>query len=813
MRKQKQVRKPSKIIGAFDTETTNIDDGFGNYTAYTHLYQVGELTGDLISVTPENVETCVNVEMFRDAKQTFVRMLEIAEKYAENYTPVICVHNLGFDMHALARELLSVAVGSVSIKVLAKTPQKPITIGLCVDNVPFLVLWDTLGFSMNSLEKMGLECGYSKAVGEWDYSLIRAPQTELTEHEQLYAKRDIYALIAWLGFFLRTNPEITEDVLAYRACTKTGTVRVKREALLHDLKGVENDKTAGEMWKLLNRSQKLNDDDMLFTVQACTRGGFTFTASKHAGKVYEHVFAFDAKSQHPAQMVSHLYPVNFKSANSDALMHAFNATTHISIKDILNCWHCPFPVAFCGRFDFLNLRPKNGTCYQKHGIYPLAYARFKSGVIREMRDNEADEVRRVLGYCDTVDGKSERAFGKLISGETVTLYLTELAAWEVAQAYEWDYVHAVDGYMTMQYVKPSDYSVLSVLEFYKKKDVLKHVIQAYDQGEYIKAAELAAGALPEYLIEHMKNGDDVTQELHSCYMSAKADLNGIFGIEATNEAKRDMVLTNDGIEYTGVEGAENLPNQVKAWYQFGQRIVGWSRIAQHIVINRLSKISEAIINGDTDSVKCAGLDEEKAAEFLAEYGAAVDAGKTRVMERVKTNYTQKYNELEHIGYYELEAIYEQMYAAWNKSYCTIKHGLIEITLAGVPSNKRSENKHDSLEDYAQVLLNMHGDLAVVCGIVFGYNTILSHDITKLKIRSIPRFAGTWTGTVKDWRGDSYTVVAPRAVGLAPLDKIIGGTDNYDNYINMLYTKENNPYLQTNVRLLCWSGDLPCVLNM
>ena len=808
---RREDERPWRVVAALDTETTNVDDGFGNVSAFTALYQIGHLRVPVEDVTPGNVRDVCTIGLFRDDDSAWREVLSIASEHAHECVPVVCVHNLGFDMHAVASKLLGFQERG-SVRVLAKTPQKPISIALKSDDRTVLVIWDTLLFSGMGLAKMGEACAFEKGVGEWDYELIRAPQTALTDDEEDYAKRDIWALFCWLAWYLKTNPIIQPDDLGRFACTKTGAVRVKRRRLLEELKGVGSKKTVGEHWHANNEREKLDDDDMLFTVQACTRGGFTFCASAHAGAVFTNVHAFDAKSQHPAQMVSRMYPVGFTSAPREVLEADARAVLAVTPERIMDKWACPFPVAFCARFDFLNLRPKRGSLYERHGIHPLAYARIKHAKHREGRDDEADAQREAQGYADQAPDGCEHAFGKVISASVVTLYLTELGFWEVGQAYEWDAMHAVDGYETARFVRPSDMSVLSVLEFYKRKDAIKHIRQLWHSGAVDDAAGACEGVLPDYIAADMHEGIDVSDDLESYYMGSKADLNGLFGIEATNEAKRDMVLDERGIEYTGCEGAANLPKAAKAWYQFGQRIVGWSRIAQHLVMQGLEPHCTAIINGDTDSMKVAGLDRKAARAFLDRFGHAVDTGKHETMARVRRAFPDRFDELEGIGHYELEAVYPEFYSAWNKSYCVRDEaGRYHITLAGVPSGKRSPGEHDSLEDFAEALHDRIGDFQAVCGCILGYNTTISADITKLRQRSIPRFASRWRGTVRDWRGDTYEIDAPAAVGLAPLAKTIGGTGNPDNLRNALYTGENNPHLMTESHLLYWGKDgMACV---
>lgn len=800
--------RPYRVVGAFDTETTNLPSASGATTAFTALYQVGEIACELKEVKPDNVRDLVSVRMHRDDEAAFAHLLGIANRWKESCIPVVCVHNLGFDMHALAGRLVGFSQNA-SVRVLAKTPQKPLTIALESSGKAQLVLWDTLNFSHMSLEKMGLAAGFEKGTGEWDYTRIRAPKTKLDDDESDYAVRDIYALFAWLGWWVRRNDLIDESDLARFAITKTGVVRVKRRRLFEDLRARGKRRTVGELWHALNDSQVPKDDDELFSMQACTRGGFTFCASEHAGREFHDVLAFDAKSQHPAQMVSHLYPVDFKRASERLIAADAELVGMVTRDDLLSSWDRAFPVAFYACFEFVNLRPKPGSLYARNGIYPLAFARVKGGR-REGRDEHADEMRRLVGYADDAPDGCEHAFGKVVSAPNIRLWLTELGFWEVMQAYDFDHVFPVIGWESARFVKPSDMSVLSVMEFYRLKNNIKEVRSAWYGGNLHSAIEVAKTCLPEYLLYEMQDGIDVSDDLEFFYMSAKADLNALFGIEATNEARRDMELTDAGIEYAGSEGLANMPKHSKAWYQFGQRIVGWSRIAQHVVMSFADEAGFAIINGDTDSIKCAGGDRAKLDEGLTKFARSIDRAKTRVMARVRNGFPDRFDPLEGIGRYELEAVYPQFYSAWNKCYAVRKDGRYFVTMAGIPADKRGD--FGSLEDFMLDLEKQGMSFQQVCGCALGYNCTISPDITKLRMRTIPKFASRFRGRVTDWRGDAIDVDAPAAIGLSPMAKVVGGFQNDENRVNALLTAKNNSDLMIKPHLLYWEGDKACILT-
>lgn len=519
--------KEYRVIGAFDTETTNLGNIAEGYKAFPILYQLGLLSCNVENLTIENCANNVTVDVFRDCESLYTR-LETIISGNNNYVPVILVHNLAFDMYALAPWL-----NGHDCKVLAKTARKPITITVMDSGDPSLVFLDTLGLFMKSLKTLGQECGMPKAVGDWDYLKIRTPDTPLTDDEIFYAKRDIETLLVYMGYFLRKNPDLNPGDIGLKVVTKTGVVRSKRMTHLGGLKGDGLKKTVNQLWNYHNRTQAPKTDSELFTMHACTRGGFTFCASKHASKVYiaddvHTIAAFDATSQHPAQMCSRLYPVNFLSASKEELIAAMDCVASVSVDRMLAKWARPFPCAFNALFAFDNLRPKNGSMYEKHGIYPLASARLanrQSAVSLDDMDNQSfEEFRSMLGskgYADYAENP-RILFGKIESADYCELWLTELAFWEVCQAYDFDSCKPIGGYLTLNFRKPTDLSVLSVMRFYEAKSTMK--LSMHDGN-----AERLRGLFPDSLVERMEEGDASEQELKDYYMLSKADLNALFG--------------------------------------------------------------------------------------------------------------------------------------------------------------------------------------------------------------------------------------------------------------------------------------------
>lgn len=794
-----------RIIGAYDSETTNIIGKDGVF-AFPILHQLGLIDCRLSTINAQNVENHTHIELYRHAIDLYSRLDEIAQT-DYGFIPVICCHNLSFDMYGLSPYFSRCD----NVKVLAKSERKPITFTICDEKgKPRLVFWDTLIFSGQSLKRMGEDCGYSKAVGSWDYDLIRTPDTPLTDDEISYACKDIYALIAWLSWWLERNLDIEESKLACRVVTKTGVVRERRRKLFFYKKGKGQKYTIGRFWEYLNKTQAPKTDDELYTMMGATRGGFTFCADNHASKVYQFdnswivsIYCYDATSMHPAQMVSHAYPIDFKEATLTALSNVFEIIKRTSAEKILKHWYKPFNSAVYAAYEFENIRPKNGTLYKENGILPLASARF-SNDLGELNENSQDnqEFKKQSTYHDSAINP-KFAFGKLISANKAIIYLTELGIWEVCQAYEFDSVKPLHGYMTGHFAKPSDMAVCSVMRFYQAKNAYKEARKAYYETGTITektAEDLRKCGIADFIINGMVNGTLSHTDVENQYYLRKADLNALYGIECSNEYRRDTVLTSSGIAYQGEFGICNAPNRPKTHYQYGQRIVGWSRIAQHIAMQLLEPYALDIVNGDTDSIKACipdGLSDEaqKALDLL---GHAIDAGKAKACERVKRCYPAYYDPLIGIGYYICEGKHDRFCASWNKSYVSQDIGKdgkrhFDFVIAGLPT--------EDINKLADRLYQQGMPFDDICNHFLGYNVTYANDLLHLHSRSFPLWGDISMHHVTDYQGKTSLMVEPSAMALFPMSKTVNDTRNKENAENMRIAICNNDMLETDPMII------------
>ena len=812
---------PYRIVGFYDSETNNVCDFKEGIYAFPILHQLGILkTESLRSVNNENVEKLVSIQMYRHTFEVIDAFESLIEQYAGVCVPVICVHNLGFDMWALA-DWLSMK----HVRVLAKSAAKPISFTILdEDEKPCFVLWDTLSFTLRSLSVMGNDCGFPKLTGSWDYDLQRTPNTPLDKNELAYARHDIYVLAAWFGWWLRRNPEIQESKLGLNIVTKTGIVREKRSILFNMKRGIGCKWNCGRFWLFQNRKEIAKSDDELFTMHAATRGGFTFCSHKWASVPLELsgdelVAGFDATSQHPSQMVSRFYPEQFVEASIDELNMAAEIVSNVTIDIMLTQHDKPFPVAFNACFRFENLRLKVGSIFEREGVASLAWARVSNLPIEANDENAANdsfrEQIRERGYRDKVEGV-QYCFGKIEAARVAELYLTELEFWCLTQIYDFDSCAAIHGYLTARFCRPTDYSILSVMHFYKAKNIYKEVLESYLARERINDLDKLCPYVPASIFEGFKQQTLTDEAAKSYYQQIKSDLNSLFGIEATNEARDDMKLSPNGIVYEGIAGIANLPKNPKAWYQFGQRIVGWSRVAQVVHMILAAPYIKGIVNGDTDSLKFY-IDRRnlvKVERAFAKYAKAIERGRKCVCARVKRQYPDSFYELDNIGDYALEFEVTRFCASWNKAYTIQKFDKrdnkmhFDFTLAGVPT-ARGATAFNVFADY----LFEHGwTFSQICNILLGYNLTIDSSITKLNVRAAPEWGSSFSGYVVDYLGTRTRVVEPHSMALYPMNKIIGGLNQNDNEINLKFAQKNNPNVNSKSLLVSWP-DEPSLIDL
>lgn len=260
----------------------------------------------------------------------------------------------------------------------------------------------------------------------------------------------------------------------------------------------------------------------------------------------------------------------------------------------------------------------------------------------------------------------------------------------------------------------------------------------------------------------------------------------------------------------------NAPKNPKAWYQFGQRIVGWSRIAQILVMQLCYPYCKGIANGDTDSVKFVldAADSDaviaKIDNALRRYDAAIDKAKKNVCGRVARMYPEQFDRLDGIGHYVREFEAENFCCAWNKAYTIYDGKHYRFTLAGVPtSSSKREIDYNGCADW----MSSHGEsFADICHDLLGYNLTVSNDVTGLHVRLLPEWGSMFAGKVTDWCGHTANVAEPAALALFPMSKTLNDTNTADNASNMAIALQNEPGTVCEPRTLYYMNGKPEIIR-
>ena len=274
-------------------------------------------------------------------------------------------------------------------------------------------------------------------------------------------------------------------------------------------------------------------------------------------------------------------------------------------------------------------------------------------------------------------------------------------------------------------------------------------------------------------------------------------------------------MTELGIAYDGIFGVENAPKNPKAWYQFGQRIVGWSRITQLTAMELCKDHIESVINGDTDSIKFLVSEEQlpaidKALDVLSQ---SIDRAKHHVCERLKRSYPDYYDELKNIGHYEREFCVKQFCASWNKAYVTRsldnRDGKYHyaFTIAGIPTKRRANDVtcFIGVNGLADRLHDLGYTFEQICNIFLGYNVTYAYDVIRLNSRSFPEWGNICNLKITDYNGVTSKVCEPCALALYPMAKTVNDTRNRDNHNNMQHAIANNPSVSTDGLIICSNG--------
>lgn len=824
-----KARKEYRVAAIFDTETTNIGEG-----AETRAYPILYIFNDLRDTPLESYDPVSDdVRFYRHTSEalTYIDGL-ITYGRAHCYVPIIAAYNLMFDMQTLMLELAQ----SYTIEVNAQTATSVYTLDLCVDGDVVCRFWDTFYLEMGGLRAMGETCGLPKAVGDWDYTLARTPETPLTEEELFYARRDVQVIPQYLQWLLRANHWLTSDMLGCRVLTKTSLVRQMarreiggRRVTLQGGKKI----TLQRAFEMTCNQEFPKNYESYALRKACFRGGLTFTSAKTASVVVDNVASLDVTSMHHAFINGRRLPVKFAVAPPEILQIACERIVDTPLEDVLRNYSDPFRTGLHVAISFTNLRLRVNTCFADWGIAICPRSKFVRTLQADTdySNNERAKTQensiRAHGYVDSAVNPTF-AFGKLYRADACILHVNEIELWNVAQAYEFDEMHVLYGEATAKTIVPPDYVTLQSNMLFARKTDVKNLIKHYTEG--VPYAGDIPESIPEGIARDARAGTLSVKFLQSYYGSTvKGQFNGIYGTQAQDVMKADYRVTETGeleVDKATVCTPENFakkrPKTPRVLYTYGMRIVAGSRmhlvIAMMLIYRRFGN-RVTVTGGDTDSLKISCADDVTDAELLdalEPLHAAIENAINLTMRRVRNTASDMASTLDHIGKFEVEDCggatrYAEHVELWNKARVSLDmSGRVHVTCAGLPRPDGVYTIEDCIED----IMRMGHGFAETVRLALGYDVLVDYEICHTLQRNRPHVWDRYVGTVTDYRGATCHVDAPEAIALYPSGRWLGESDKQANGENLSYmARIYNRHVETTPRELIARDGKPMIVSI
>lgn len=823
------ARKDFRLAAIFDTETTNISHG-AETRAYPILYIFNDLRDAALTAYDP---TSDDVRFYRHVDEALAYIDDLIAYGSEHdYVPVIAAYNLMFDMQTLMLALTR----TYTISVNAQTATSVYTLDLYVDGNVMCRFWDTFYLEMGGLRAMGETCGLPKAVGDWDYTLVRTPETPLTEDELFYARRDVQVIPQYLQWLLRANHWLTSDMLGSRVLTKTSLVR---QMARREIGGRRVTLQGGKKITLQRAFEMTCDQEFPKNYEsyalrkACFRGGLTFTSAQTANVVVDNVASLDVTSMHHAFINGRRLPVKFAPTPPELLQIACERIAATSLDDVLSYYDDPFRTGLHVAVRFSCLRLRKDTCFAAWGIAICPRSKFVRTLHADTDYSNNDRAKtqdnsiRARGYVDSAVNPVY-AFGKLYSADECVLHVNEIELWNVAQVYAYDNMRVLYGESTTKTITPPDYVTLQSNMLFARKTDVKNLIKGYTEGT--PYAGDIPDSIPEGIAHDAKTGELSMKFLQSYYGSTvKGQFNGIYGTQAQDVMKADYCVTETGeleIDRTTVctpeSFAEKRPKTPRVLYTYGMRIVAGSRmhlLIAMMLIYRYFGDRVTVTGGDTDSLKirCDGdVSDADLLDCLQPLHHAIETAIDKTMRRVRVTAPDMTSTLEHVGKFEVEdcggsSRYVEHVELWNKARVSIDAGgRVHVTCAGLP---RPADVY-TIEDFLRDLVTNGHSFGDVVSLALGYDVLVDYEICHTLQRNRPHACDRYIGDVTDYRGETAHVDTPEAIGLYPSGRWLGESDKQANMENITYLRSMyNRYVNTTPRELVLRDGIPRIVSM
>lgn len=792
-----------EVVASYDTETSNYScvdaAGDAHRCAWCVLYTFEDLRScGVRRYAPGAGET----RFFRHDHEAIAFVEELVEWGRERgVVPVVAGYNLMFDLQTLLFALNA----AHPMRATAQSSTNAYVVDLLAEEdskVPLLRFWDTFHLEMRGLAAMGETAGVKKLTGDWDYDLLRTPETPLTDEELGYAAHDVHIIPAYLRHLLEANAWMSATDLACQVMTKTSIVRTfsKRE-----IGGLSYETEGGRRVTLLSSFLQLcaqefwGDFDQYALQRACFRGGFTFTAGRFASRVVRRVHSLDETSAHHFLINGRQIPVGFRRASREALQAVCESIASTPLESALMSYDHPWLYGIHARVRFSNLRLREGSGFERWGIALVPQGKFalhEATDATNPRGDAAEEDVKASGYRDTATNPVF-AYSKLMSADACELHVSEAELYAISRVYAWDEMEALEGEVAVSWIVPPDYVTLQSNVLFAQKQGMKALLKTYREGEPF-AGEIDP-RIPEAIRAECMAGLASRDFLESYYQSTvKGMFNGIYGVQAQNVMRPDYKVElgeleiDDDTRVTRENFHEREPKRKKVLYTYGLRIVGGSRLQLVLAIELLWEAfgdHVRVVGGDTDSLKVScdeGVTAHMLIDALEPLHDATRRAIARTQRRVRECFPDYSVSLEGVGEFEVENAepYPEHVELWNKARVTWDGERAHVTCAGLSRPRGEYTIEDAIGECVARGMGF-GEAVSLC---LGYNTFVDNSVSHALERTRPRAADRVRLRVTDHLGDGHDIDLPEAICLYGAPRNVADTTKRSNLCNVRYLR-------------------------
>ena len=282
----------NNIVCMLDTETSKKDP---------EQIKENHVVAFTISIRAHGTNICT---LYGNKPSECIECIDQIKEAMQGSKTIIYVHNLAYDYTFLRRFMFR--SWGFPVKELNTKPHYPIVIEF--ENG--LIFKDSLILSQKSLDKWAkdLNVEHQKAVGKWDYDIVRNQDHVFTDDELEYIEHDTLAGVECID----TLKEQLHHFIYSMPYTATGIVREEARKI-----GKEN-------FAHKHFMKTAPSFDVYKLLELCFHGGYTHANRYTINEVQHDVECYDFKSSYPYVMLTEKYPMRafrpFKDSHIDDLI-------------------------------------------------------------------------------------------------------------------------------------------------------------------------------------------------------------------------------------------------------------------------------------------------------------------------------------------------------------------------------------------------------------------------------------------------------------------------------------------------------------